>query len=86
MQGAPPASNSDLSSSFSVPDSSLYSREGGMEGMDVGGNSTPVPLPQLEQDQDSGVVGSNRIVADGGEEEVGVEQVYIGKGVGRREE
>ena len=53
-----------------------------MEGMDVGGNSTPVPLPQLEQAQDSGVVGSNRIVADGGEEEAGVEQVYIGKGGG----
>ena len=54
-----------------------------MEDMDVGGNSTPIPLPQLEQDQDSGVVGSNRIVADGGEEEA---EVYIGNGVGRREE
>lgn len=53
-----------------------------MEGMEVGGTSasaTPVPQMPQEQAQDSGVVGSDRIVADGGEEEGGEKQVYLGK-------
>lgn len=83
MHSAP--ASSDLSSSFSLPDSSLYSPQEGKEWSPT--SLTPVPAAPLEQVvQDSGVVCPDTIVADGEgdmEEGGGDEQMQSGKLVSR---